>query len=373
MDNQRSRTFTLDRKANSGNLFPAVAATETPVLRGDFYEVLDMSRVDLSRAPLPLIESHDQSKVNIGVFQETRVDGDKLRGVIRLGSSARAAELAEDIRGEIVRNVSVGYQTSDPIEAGEMKGLPVYRFAWAPLELSLVAAPADVNSGIYRGRNTMETEETRTGEQRREPIQKDEAERKRVADIRAMAEKLDKSTLGLQAITEGWSVADFHGKALREVDRENAQARRKAESSANYAGVPADDSRYGRAMNEYSITNVIRSLADPAKAPRNSLELEISEDIKREQRQETSSSIIVPWQVLQETRAVTASGTNSSTIAVDHLAGSFIDVLRNKSLVMGLGPTMLTGLVGDVDIPPPDRDHHGLLDRGRQCRFNHRE
>jgi len=48
-------------------------------------------------------------------------------------------------------------------------------------------------------------------------------------------------------------------------------------------------------------------------------------------------------------RAVTYGGTGSNIVPTEYLADSFIDVLRNRSVVMPLA-TMLPGLVGNVEI-----------------------
>jgi hypothetical protein len=47
---------------------PLVLATDYPVQRSGYVEVLDIARVDLSRGDLPLIESHDAQRLNIGVI-----------------------------------------------------------------------------------------------------------------------------------------------------------------------------------------------------------------------------------------------------------------------------------------------------------------
>lgn len=359
---ERTRTITLDRKAATGDRFPAVAATETPVLRSFGYEVLDMSRVDLSRSPLPVIESHDQSKVNIGVFEDIRVDGDKLRGYIRLGKSARAQELAEDIRAGIVRSVSVGYSLSDPIETGERDGEPVIRFAFAPHELSLVAAPADTNSGIYRSRNThMETTEKMSRSERRRERDEFDTEENRVKSIKQFAERFNVQSLGLTAITEGWDVDTFNTRALSEVERRNASARQHQDEGTDfapaphapnhYAGMPCDSERYGRAMQNYSILKLMRGLGDPKQLQNAGFELEISQDMQKVLGRQTKG-VLVPFEALQS-RAITVSGATSGAplVGTDHLAGSFIDVLRARSLVMSLNPTVLRGLVGDISIP----------------------
>ena len=354
MTQNRTRTFTLDRAKAQGDVFPAVATTETPVKRSFGYEVLDMSRMDLSRAPLPVIESHDQSKLNIGLFEDVRVEDDKLRGSIRLGKSARAKEVAEDIRGGIIRSVSVGYEAYDPIESGEIDGTPVYRFAATIHELSLVAAPADINSGIYRSKGTMTMEHSE--------IKDPKAESVRIKQIEGMADEYDLPEIGMRSIANGDSVQEFNRKALAAIEERNARARRDTKNAPaddmqrhqpnHYLGAERsiDPNRYGELMGRYSLLKLLRGLSDPRKLSEAGLELEVSKDMQQVLGR-SSKGIMVPFEALQQSRAVTIGGTGSNLVATDHLAGSFIDILRNSSRVMQLGPRVLRGLVGDVAIP----------------------
>lgn len=48
---------------------------------------------------------------------------------------------------------------------------------------------------------------------------------------------------------------------------------------------------------------------------------------------------------------LSATSGGSNIVATNLLAGSFIDMLRNKARVFGLGAQMLSGLTGNVDIP----------------------
>lgn len=130
---------------------PIVVATEAPVMRDGYAEVLRMSAVDLARAPLPLIESHDATRVNIGIVDQLRVDGDTLRGIAIFGVSSRASELLADVQAGIVRGVSVGYRHADDgREITLPDGRRAVAFAWQPHEASIVAVPADTGAGFYR-------------------------------------------------------------------------------------------------------------------------------------------------------------------------------------------------------------------------------
>lgn len=73
----------------------------------------------------------------------------------------------------------------------------------------------------------------------------------------------------------------------------------------------------------------------------------------------TARSFFVPFEVLSnpvggfEKRAdmTTGAGVGAELIATDLLSASFIDVLRNATVIGQAGATMLTGLVGDIAIP----------------------
>lgn len=148
----------LSLAPEAGNaLIPATLATDYPVPRDGYTEVLRMTAgaVDLSRARngLPVIESHDGSRVNVGIALNVRIEGGRLRADIKFGKSARAMELEQDVRDGVVTNLSIGYLISDFTRDG--KRLIAER--WMPFEVSVVAIPADPAAGFYRGARTMQT------------------------------------------------------------------------------------------------------------------------------------------------------------------------------------------------------------------------
>ena len=81
------------------------------------------------------------------------------------------------------------------------------------------------------------------------------------------------------------------------------------------------------------------------------MEREISDELARKAGRETSG-FFMPHNL--EMRAPYNVGTPSqggNLVATNLLASSFIEVLRNNALIMQLGPTVLSGLVGNVAIP----------------------
>lgn len=181
---------------------PLVLSTETPVQRVDkwgerYNEVLshEPGAVDLSRAPLPLIESHDAKKLPVGRIENLRLEARKLRGEIVLSKSTRGQEIRQDIEDGIITGVSVGAEILKARDEGDT----VVITHWMPYEGSLVAVPADHNSGLNRNHRgaEMETEaqetenlsrreRARQREQETERQQTIERERERREDVRAV-------------------------------------------------------------------------------------------------------------------------------------------------------------------------------------------
>jgi HK97 family phage major capsid protein/HK97 family phage prohead protease len=158
MNDLITRTVTLDRAAidEESRTIPATLSTEYPVERFDGAEILDHSEdaVDLSRAPIPLIVSHDGGALPVGVVEEVRLFNKKLKGVLRFGSSAAAEEVWRDVKDGILQNLSVGYRILQKVVTGD-----TYRATkWELLECSIVAVPADPNARIGRSLNLNQME-----------------------------------------------------------------------------------------------------------------------------------------------------------------------------------------------------------------------
>ena len=146
----RDATFTRADVDTERRVVKASLSSESPVMRFGEAEVLshEPGAVDLSRADgpgLPLLWSHDRS-APIGVVERVRLEGRRLVGELRFGSSTRATELWRDVADGILSRVSIGYL---PIEVEQQAGgCRVTR--WSVFEASLVAVPADNSVGVGR-------------------------------------------------------------------------------------------------------------------------------------------------------------------------------------------------------------------------------
>ena len=98
LENVRAETRTVEASLSS----------ETPVKRFDGEEVLSHKpdAVDLSRAPLPLLCSHNDGALPVGVVENMTISEGRLRGTLRL--SANQEGIWRDIQDGILRNLSIG-------------------------------------------------------------------------------------------------------------------------------------------------------------------------------------------------------------------------------------------------------------------------
>ena len=371
---------------------PAVLSTETPVDRYDYREILEHSpdAVDMSRAKrgLPLLESHDKHRVNIGKVENIRVEDKKMVGTVRFGRGQRAQELLEDVADGIVDGVSIGYMVREWDVDEEQKTYTARN--WMPFELSVVSVPADANAGFFRsigvdtalpaetvgdaaepnaetaatesnGEETREIETTDNEEikmseevkERSQPdvdvkaVQSDamKAERERIAAITAIGKKFDKEDLADKFVENGRGVDDFRDAVLE--DMEGVELR-----TAGPQEIGLSDEEKKR----FSFTRMI--LAQTPNATRKEQEAAAFErevcDAAAKEYGRAPKGWLVPDDVLYEGQRDLLAGTatdGAELVSTDLLAGSFIDQLRNAVVCETAGATVLNGLQGNVAIP----------------------
>lgn len=213
-DTIRIREIQLDATAavESERRIPAIISTEYPVARNDYHEVLvhRAAAIDLTRAPLPLLEMHARDRLNIGIVENIHLAGNVLRGEVVLGENDRARELWPDIASGKIRSLSVAYVV---LEAQD-DGSSVRVTRWQPFEVSLVSVPADPGAGLYRSftmphQDTNNTPLPLAGE-RAAAL----AEHARISEIQSLAELFGNRIQGIagmveRAIENGASIAAF--------------------------------------------------------------------------------------------------------------------------------------------------------------------
>jgi hypothetical protein len=121
-----------------------------------FIEELDISsdsiRMDRLNSGAPVLESHSSYSLDsvIGVVERAWIDGNEGRALVRFSEREEVAPIIADVRSGILRNISVGYQVHRyEIDKPTDGSMPIWRAVdWEPMELSIVAIPADASAQI---------------------------------------------------------------------------------------------------------------------------------------------------------------------------------------------------------------------------------
>lgn len=174
-----------------------------------------------------------------------------------------------------------------------------------------------------------------------------QAERARMTEIEALCAAHNvPADDRAKMIREGLSVAEARGLVL------NSILARSANTASLSGGGHAPDLTE-KEKSRYSMIRAINA-AVSGNWKEAGFEAEVSNDIAKRMGKSTAGFFMptnLPFAQRAADYAVGAAATGGNLVATNLLAGSFIEVLRNKSRVMGLGATVLSGLVGNVDIP----------------------
>jgi len=337
-------------------------------------EILDHSSSSVRLGRLqgggPVLVDHN-TRDHVGVVESVSVDKDRRgRAVVRFGQGERASEIFQDVVDGIRKAVSVGYRVIKAVleETGDEEP-DVYRVTdWEPLEISIVSVPADASVGVGRSGETeheFEIEvreiETRQQEERTMPeptltpattptidveAVREEArmaEQNRVRDLLATGEQYQASGLARDFVNSGGNVGDLNKAILERMGKA-----KPVEAEAPDLGMSE------REIQNFSFVRAINALANPT--DRRAQEAAAFEfDASRSAAEKSGvevRGIRVPVDVLKRDLTVGTNTAGGHTVSTDLLSGSFIDLLRNRSLMMNPGmSTVITDLNGNIAIP----------------------
>ena len=352
-------------------------SSEYPVARYFGNEILShgMESANLSRLNdgAPLLYNHDTDRM-IGVVERAWVDGEKKRGYakVRFSRNKFAQEVLQDVRDGILRGVSFGYSI-DKMEERE-DGLVATN--WSPYEVSLAVIPADptvgvgrsleiddsdVNVGVDRSLENVDSD-TDTAASTVSPVntvtevmestttdvevirsEAVEAERTRIASINKLGERHNLSDLARELISGGQSVDEARAAVLEKIGTQPVEH----SITANDIGLSDKETRsfsFVKALNYLSNQGDAQARRDAA------FEIEVGEAAAK-QYERSSNGIVIPNEVLRRDLVVGTPTAGGDLVDDVLLAGSFIDLLRNRLSIAQAGATMLTGLQGNVSIP----------------------
>lgn len=377
-------------------------------------EVLDHSdgavNLDfLGAGRAPLLLDHDLSD-QVGVIDNARVVEGEGRAKCRVSRSARAREVAQDVEDRIRRNASVGYEI-DEIKIERRPGKPTLLRVtrWTPYEVSIVSVPADQTVGINPKRAGAEpTHSTRILWAEEEDVKRNKEggtavvintqdaapaasasraapaaerqqitqvdrdnmlaeERARINAINSLGASHQRRDLADAAVRNGIDLPTFKGILLDAMEEA-----KPLETPPNTIGL--SDKEAAR----YSFVKLLRYLSkkpnERTQSDHESVRYELDcSNVVAERMQKKNGvqrGIFIPSEPLSQPfsekaqRAIrqrnvgrhlrtmsAGAGTGGQLIGTDHLGASFIEVLYNSMQVRNLGATVLSGLVGNVQIP----------------------
>ncbi len=353
---------------------------------------------------MPLLFNHNRDDL-LGIVTDINI-GPDARGyaTVRFGKDERGDWAMQQAADGVLVNASFMYRVFKFEEDVEAE---IYTATdWEPYEISLVTVPADASVGIGRAagdeentviieargspptqtksntepasggfffaqeglgtttpkgnemklRHTLQEQVTsgETGgaggaaviDEPKFRAQGAESERKRISEIDAMCRAHNvPEDLRIGMIQKGASIEEARGAVL------DLQLTRKAAPAADLGDGYAPDLSTKEKANYSMIRAINAAIGHDWKNA--GFELEVSNDIAKRMGKDTKG-FFMPTNIPFAQRAQYASGSSSTggaMVATNLMAGSFIEVLRNKCRVLQLGATVLSGLVGNVVIP----------------------
>jgi HK97 family phage major capsid protein/HK97 family phage prohead protease len=338
-----------------------------------------------------LLFNHNMDDL-LGVVERAWIGADK-RGyvTVRFGRDARGDWAMAQVDDKVLQNVSFLYRVytySSDVDSDTYTATD-----WEVYEISLVTVPADASVGIGRSAaseemdvvvtrpqstpapaDNLEENEMKKKYLKRKPagegesghgapvatpqVDPAEVERARTTEIEAMCkahqvpDEVRNSLIALQAPIEM-----ARGIVLNQVLARN-------NGLASLGGGTNPDMTE-KEKGKYSLLRAIRAataerMGESGAWKEAGFEREVSLDIGKRSGKQTGG-IFMPTNLRFAMRAADysfgtgagLSGTSggSNIVATNLLSGSFIELLRNKARVLAMGAQMLSGLVGNVDIP----------------------
>lgn len=345
-------------------------------------EILDHSegsvRMDRINAGGAFLMDHNHWDQR-GVVVEANIEGKRGMCTVKLSRSERGEELWQDIKDRIRTQVSVGYIIHEIVLERKEGDTEFYRVTdWEPTEISSVSVAADPSVGVGRSQenptyrpvnikgvsamdqNELEQDlESGTRDAGTPPVAKPTEQRSaaparpaapaaepvnHAREIAKMGEQYGNTDLAMRAISEGKTQDEFKDMLLADHSERMTSGN---QTTMHDLGMSDTD------LKRYSLMNVVRALASGQHEKYASYELAVSNEMAERMNKEPQG-ILVPYEVMGagvRTQLVGTAAKGGNLVATELHSEMFIEALRQESMMGRMGARMMSGLVGNVDIP----------------------
>lgn len=386
---QRDMEAQIEKVDEESRIVTLSFSSEYEVERWGWVETLghDEGECDLARINNkgPFLSDHNWNDQR-GVIQKAWIEKGRGYAEIKLSRNPLGQQLLIDMQDEIRVNVSVGYRIHAAKLTREENDLDYYRVThWEPLEISSVSVPADPTVGVGRNAETNDnpvkitTTEVRkmddnkiqdnnapdeTAERSESPettnqTKREFAEPRKVktspeaSDAQRIAEtarQYGATELGNDFIAKGRSYEEFNKALIRELHGK----RKDPEAESTMINLDVSE----KELRKYSVINALRAVAT-GNFKNAGLEREMSEAIAQKVGRD-ADGIYLSYEAmgyglrqmqLARMQSAGGAGKGAELVATELHAEMYIEALRAQAVVGQLGARMVSGLVGDVDIP----------------------
>lgn len=386
---QRDMEAQIEKVDEESRIVTLSFSSEYEVERWGWVETLghDEGECDLARINNkgPFLSDHNWNDQR-GVIQKAWIEKGRGYAEIKMSRNPLGQQLLIDMQDEIRVNVSVGYRIHAAKLTREENDLDYYRVThWEPLEISSVSVPADPTVGVGRNAETNDNpvKITTTEVRKMDDIEiqdnnapdesadrsvspettnqtkRDFAEPRKVktapevSDAQRIAEtarQYGATDLGNSFIAKGRSYEEFNTALIRELHGK----RKDPEAESTMINLDIGE----KELRKYSVINALRAVAT-GNFKNAGLEREVSEAIAQRVGRD-ADGIYLSYEAmgyglrqmqLARMQSAGTAGKGAELVATELHAEMYIEALRAQAVVGQLGARMVSGLVGDVDIP----------------------